>query len=163
MSGDARRALDICRRAVEIAELEGKRNLVSLMHVNQALNAMITQPKVRAIKNCSRLEKLILQAVVAEVNKHELLPYCYYKLDLFQVERTGVEETNFTNISKMLVTLAALDGFKMVSSTIAMAAVTRLGLCRLLLIDQKCSNIYQKIILNVSVDDVYYALTKTDI
>lgn len=67
VSGDARRALDICRRAAEIAESEGKNALVSMNHVNEALTAMITQPKVKAIKYCSRLQQLILQAVVAEV------------------------------------------------------------------------------------------------
>lgn len=41
-----------------------------------------------------------------------------------------------------------------------MAAVNKLGACRLLLTDQKCSDINQKIILNVSADDVYYALRK---
>lgn len=68
VSGDARRALDICRRAAEIAESESLNSLVSMSHVNQALNAMITQPKVKAIKYCSRLQQLILQAVVAEVS-----------------------------------------------------------------------------------------------
>lgn len=68
VSGDARRALDICRRAAELAETEGDYTLVSMTHVNNALNAMITQPKVQAIKHCSRLEQLILQAVVAEVS-----------------------------------------------------------------------------------------------
>ncbi|KRT86686.1 AAA protein [Oryctes borbonicus] len=67
VSGDARRALDICRRAVEIAESEGANTLVSMNHVNEALNAMITQPKVKAIKHCSRLQQLILQSIVAEV------------------------------------------------------------------------------------------------
>lgn len=68
VSGDARRALDICRRAAEFAETEGDYTLVSMGHVNSALDAMITQPKVQAIKHCSRLEQLILQAVVAEVS-----------------------------------------------------------------------------------------------
>ncbi|KAF5275085.1 hypothetical protein FQA39_LY07022 [Lamprigera yunnana] len=66
VSGDARRALDICRKAAEIAEVEGKYTLVTMVHVNAALNAMITQPKVQAIKHCSVLEKLILQSIVAE-------------------------------------------------------------------------------------------------
>lgn len=69
VSGDARRALDICRRAAEIAEKSGPQTLVSMVHVNEALNAMITQPKIQAIKRCSRLEKAILQAVIAEVNE----------------------------------------------------------------------------------------------
>ncbi|XP_072387920.1 uncharacterized protein [Diabrotica undecimpunctata] len=144
VSGDARRALDICRRAAEIAESEGKSQLVTMTHVNEALNAMITQPKVLAIKHCSKLEQLIMQSIVAEV------------------ERTGVEETTFCDVYKMLVTCSAIEGFKMVSSTIAQRAVCRLSASRLILADQKCNNIHQKIILNVSIDDVYYALQKNN-
>lgn len=60
----------------------------------------------------------------------------------------------------MFASLARLDGFKVVSRTRVLAAVNRLGACRLLLTDQKCSDMYQRIILNVSADDVYYALRK---
>lgn len=71
VSGDARRALDICRRAVELAELSEKANgtseQVSLSHVNQALTEMIANPKVQAIKSCSKMEQLFLQAIAAEV------------------------------------------------------------------------------------------------
>ncbi|RZC42601.1 origin recognition complex subunit 1 [Asbolus verrucosus] len=140
VSGDARRALDICRRAAEIAELEGNETLVTMSHVNEALKAMITQPKVRAIKNCSRLEQYILQAIISEV------------------ERTGVEETIFSDVYKMLTSLCVLNGFNSVSCTTALRAVSKLGACRLLLIDQKCHDLDQRIILNVSPDDVYYAL-----
>ncbi|CAG9768029.1 unnamed protein product [Ceutorhynchus assimilis] len=142
VSGDARRALDICRRAAELAEEEGKDQTVNIMHINEALNAMITQPQVMAMRKCSRLQKLLLQAVVAEI------------------ERTGVEETTFAEVFKMLVSCCALDGFKMVSSTIAQRALSQLSACKLILTDQKCSDIYQRIILNVSVHDVYFALKK---
>lgn len=71
VSGDARRALDICRRAVELAELSEKQSgiteQVSLFHVNQALTEMIANPKVQAIKCCSKMEQLFLQAIAAEV------------------------------------------------------------------------------------------------
>lgn len=65
VSGDARRALDICRRATEIAETKTmppspmkspmkspvKRNaLVGMLHVDQALKEMFTSPKITAIR-----------------------------------------------------------------------------------------------------------------
>nr|CAH7747819.1 unnamed protein product [Callosobruchus chinensis] len=140
VSGDARRALDICRRATEIAESEGKGQLVGMNHVNEALNMMITQPRVRAIKSCSRLQQLTLQAIVAEM------------------ERTGIEETSFNDVYKMLISCCAIDGFQSVSITVALSAVAKLSACRLILTDPKCCDIYQRIILNVSADDVYYAL-----
>ncbi|KAK9884035.1 hypothetical protein WA026_004968 [Henosepilachna vigintioctopunctata] len=142
VSGDARRALDICRRSAEIAEIEGSNTQVTMRHVNAALEAMITQPKVKAITHCSRLEKLLLQSIVAEV------------------ERTGIEETLFGDVYSMLVTLSALEGFKMVSVSLMASAVYRLTSSRLLLTDQKCVDFNQRIILNVSADDIYYALKK---
>ncbi|XP_066249026.1 origin recognition complex subunit 1 [Euwallacea similis] len=142
VSGDARRALDICRRAAEIAEAEGKGQLVNIMHINEALTAMITQPQVTTIRRSSRLQKLLLQAIVAEI------------------ERTGVEETSFVDVYTMLVSCCALDGFKMVSSTAAQRALWQLSASKLILTDQKCNDIYQRVILNVSIHDVYFALKK---
>lgn len=62
----------------------------------------------------------------------------------------------------MLVSIAAIDGFKMVSTTAALGAIARLGACRLLLTDQKSHDMDQRIILNISADDVYYALRKDE-
>ena len=55
VSGDARRALDICRRSTEIAEAEGKaaaaaNTLVRICHVDQALQEMFSSPKILAIR-----------------------------------------------------------------------------------------------------------------
>ena len=54
VSGDARRALDICRRSTEIAEVEGERKkgnqLVVMTHVNAALDEMFSSPKIVAIR-----------------------------------------------------------------------------------------------------------------
>lgn len=66
VSGDARRALDICRRAVELAE-QGQGEQVGLPHVNTALAEMIASPKVQAIRAASKMEQFFLQAIAAEV------------------------------------------------------------------------------------------------
>lgn len=52
MSGDARRALDICRRATEFAEgdAEGSDGTVAMQHVDQALAEMIASTKVQVIR-----------------------------------------------------------------------------------------------------------------
>lgn len=69
-----------------------------------------------------------------------------------------MEETVFEDVYKMLVSLCALNGFRTVTCTIALKAISRLSACRLLLVDSKTSDYDQNIILNVSPDDVYYAL-----
>ena len=54
VSGDARRALDICRRSTEIAELLSKKMLkdvlVGMSHVDEALQEMFSSPKIVAIR-----------------------------------------------------------------------------------------------------------------
>ena len=61
LSGDARRALDICRRATEIAETNKlppspskspmkRAALVGMLHVDQAIREMFTSPKIAAIR-----------------------------------------------------------------------------------------------------------------
>lgn len=70
VSGDCRRALDICRRAGEIAEETTDNSsdvCVSMKNVQQALEEMMASPKIRAIQNCSLMEQIFLRSVVAEV------------------------------------------------------------------------------------------------
>ena len=54
LSGDARRALDICRRSTEIAEMmavkQKKNVLVGMAHVDSALQEMFSSPKIVAIR-----------------------------------------------------------------------------------------------------------------
>lgn len=95
MSGDCRRALDICRRATEIAEeksADPKDHVVSFAHVNQALTEMFASPRVRAIRSCTKYEKLFLQAVAAEI------------------QRTGIEEVDFFGVLWQIAMLAPLLG-----------------------------------------------------
>lgn len=97
VSGDCRRALDICRRATEIAEEKctaGKDVEVNFAHINQALSEMFASPKVRAIKNCTTFEKLFLQAVASEIT------------------RTGIEEVEFHRVYWQIGTLAPVLGIK---------------------------------------------------
>lgn len=90
VSGDCRRALDICRRATEIAEKSmSDEKIVKFVHVNQALTEMFASPKVRAIKCCNKFEKLFLQAVAAEIT------------------RTGIEEVDFMGVYLQMGTLAS--------------------------------------------------------
>lgn len=93
VSGDCRRALDICRRAIEIAEAAGGDDVqVSMVHVQQAFGEMISSTKVQAIKACSRMEQVFLQAVEAEVT------------------RTGVEETVFLGVYTQFESILLLMG-----------------------------------------------------
>ena len=52
VSGDARRALDICRRATEIAQEKSGHasRLVGMMDVNDATQGMFSSPMIMAVK-----------------------------------------------------------------------------------------------------------------
>ncbi|XP_014487583.1 PREDICTED: origin recognition complex subunit 1 [Dinoponera quadriceps] len=139
VSGDARRALDICRRAAEITEIrEG--TTVCMEDVNQALSEMMANPKVQAIKHCSKMEQVFLQAVCAEVI------------------RTGVEEVCLKNVYKQFESLCCFDGFRAPNITEALDICDRLGNSRLLICEDSSNDIYQRMLLNVSKDDIHYAL-----
>ncbi|KAJ8684152.1 hypothetical protein QAD02_019944 [Eretmocerus hayati] len=142
VSGDARRALDICRRATEVAE-RNERELVSMMDVKLALDEMIASPKIQAIRHCSEAEKMFLQAVCVEVN------------------RTGVEEVIFKNVYYQMKPMCLMEGQEVPNSSEVLAICGRLVSYRLLTCDNPRRDILQKILLNVSTDDVHFALQNT--
>ncbi|KAK3004895.1 hypothetical protein RJ639_018717, partial [Escallonia herrerae] len=96
VSGDARRALEICRRAAELADYRIKKSalppngasaakaLVGMSEVEAAIQEMFQAPHIQVMRSCSKLSKIFLAAMV-----HEL-----YK--------TGMSETTFEKVSLKL-------------------------------------------------------------
>ncbi|XP_003692183.2 origin recognition complex subunit 1 [Apis florea] len=144
VSGDARRALDICRRAIEIAESRNAET-ISLQDVTEAVSEMIASAKVQAIKHCSKMEQIFLQAVSSEVM------------------RTSIEEVYFKDAYKQLESLCSFDGIEIPTVTEVLAICRRLGSNRLLICEHSRNDIYQKILLNVSTDDIHYAMQELDL
>ena len=50
ISGDARSALDIARRATEIAQSEKGAGLVGIPHIDRAVQEMFSSAKIQAIR-----------------------------------------------------------------------------------------------------------------
>lgn len=144
VSGDARRALDICRRAIEIAESRNAET-ISLQDVTEAVSEMIASAKVQAIKHCSKMEQIFLQAVSSEIM------------------RTSIEEVYFKDAYKQLESLCSFDGIEIPTVTEVLAICRRLGSSRLLICEHSKNDIYQKILLNVSTDDIHYAMQELDL
>lgn len=103
VSGDARRALQICRRAVEIAELEYRVSLqqqdserpqsfhVKIPHIAKAINETINSPIAKYVSTLSFTSKLLLTAV------------------LLRMKRSGVSENPLGDVideMKILLTMA---------------------------------------------------------
>ncbi|KAF3835802.1 hypothetical protein F7725_028360 [Dissostichus mawsoni] len=144
LSGDARRCLDICRRATEICEHSAadtsSTGLVGMSHVMDALNEMFSSAYITAIKCVSVQEQLFLRAIIAEFR------------------RLGLEEATFQQVFVQHQALCRVEGLQPVSVSEGLAVCQRLGACRLLLLEPSRLGVLQRVRLNVSQDDVLYAL-----
>lgn len=147
VSGDARRALDICRRSTEIAEREtesegGRKEdvLVRIGHVDTALKEMFSSPKMIAIRNLATQEQLFLRAIVAEF------------------QHSGIEEAEFGKLYTHHLTLCRFEGVPPPTTSELSAICWRLGSSRLLLVEAGRMDLHARVRLNVTPDDVLCAL-----
>ncbi|XP_019738192.1 origin recognition complex subunit 1 isoform X1 [Hippocampus comes] len=144
LSGDARRCLDICRRATELCEHSATntstRRLVGMNHVMDALNEMFSSSFITAVKSASVQEQLFLRAVIAEFR------------------RLGLEEATFQQVFIQHQALCRVEGLQSISVSEVLAVCQRLGACRLLLLETSRLGVLQRIRLNISQDDILYAL-----
>ncbi|KAM9410671.1 origin recognition complex subunit 1 isoform 2-T2 [Pholidichthys leucotaenia] len=144
LSGDARRCLDICRRATEICEHSAldasATGLVGMNHVMEALNEMFSSAYVTAIKCASTQEQLFIRAVITEFR------------------RLGLEEATFQQVFVQHQDLCRVEGLQPINVSEGLAVCQRLGACRLLLLESSRLGVLQRIRLNVSEDDILFAL-----
>nr|Q58DC8.2 RecName: Full=Origin recognition complex subunit 1 [Bos taurus] len=144
LSGDARRCLDICRRATEICEFSCQKpdspGLVTTAHLLEAIDEMFSSSYITAIKNSSVLEQSFLRAILAEFR------------------RSGLEEATFQQVYIQHVALCRMEGLPYPTMSETMAVCSRLGACRLLLVEPSRNDVLRRVRLNVSQDDVLYAL-----
>ncbi|NXJ30753.1 ORC1 protein, partial [Dicrurus megarhynchus] len=143
LSGDARRCLDICRRATEICEFARQKRtqeIVRMAHVTEAIDEMFSSPYVNAIRNASLHEQIFLKAILAEFR------------------RAGVEEATVQQVYQHHVALCRMEGLQSPTVSEIMAICSRLGACRLLLVEASNKYLHMRVRLNLSQDDVMYAL-----
>ncbi|NXY68213.1 ORC1 protein, partial [Glareola pratincola] len=143
LSGDARRCLDICRRATEICEFASQKRtpeIVRMAHVMEAIDEMFSSPYINAIRNASLHEQIFLKAILAEFR------------------RAGVEEAAVQQVYHQHVALCRMEGMQSPTISEIMAVCSRLGACRLLLVESSNKYLHMRVRLNISQDDVMYAL-----
>merc|ERR1719153_1032180 len=139
LSGDARRALDICRRATEMAEAQGLK-MIGMKHVTMAHQEMFSSPKIMAIRSCSKYEQFLLKVMVSEFH------------------RTGVEETSINAVFREMLICLRTEGLETLSLPGTMAMVARLSATRLLLSEHMKNGLETKLRLNVATEDINFAL-----
>ncbi|KAE8037143.1 hypothetical protein FH972_009762 [Carpinus fangiana] len=152
ISGDARRALEICRRAAEIKDYNIKKlksttnsvpsgkSLVSMAEVEAAIQEMFQAPHIQIMKSCSKLSKIFLTAMV-----HEL-----YK--------TGMGETTFEKLAMTVSCLCTSNGEAFPGYDTLLKVGCKLGECRIILCESGAKHRLQKLQLNFPSDDVSFAL-----
>ncbi|NWI20458.1 ORC1 protein, partial [Crypturellus soui] len=143
LSGDARRCLDICRRATEICEFASQKNtsgIVRMAHITEAIDEMFSSPYINAIRGASLHEQIFLKAILAEFR------------------RAGVEEATVQQVYHQHVALCRIEGMQSPTVSEIMAVCSRLGACRLLLVESSNKYLHMRVRLNISQDDVMYAL-----
>jgi len=163
VSGDARRALEICRRAVEIAELRHKKDaaanaispdsavttedgssaaiaLVQMPDVDQALKAMFSASTVVAIRNASLHEKIFMSSIFMEQ------------------KRTGAPSCEYGALCSRHVAVCKMHSLDIPNATELASICVRLNISRLILLEGGIPERHQQVRLNVSEDDVAFAL-----
>ncbi|NWU38873.1 ORC1 protein, partial [Hylia prasina] len=143
LSGDARRCLEICRRATEICELARQKRtpeIVRMAHVTEAIDEMFSSPYVNAIRNASLHEQIFLKSILAEFR------------------RAGVEEATVQQVYHHHMALCRMEGLQSPTVSEIMAICSRLGACRLLLVEASSKYLHTRVRLNLGQDDVMYAL-----
>ncbi|KAG0242765.1 Origin recognition complex, subunit 1 [Mortierella sp. GBA43] len=163
VSGDARRALDICRRAVEIVETNTQKSeeqrqrsalrnptedlgpapeleQVTIRIVDQAIKEMFASPNVRLIQTASLHQKMFLVALTS------------------RLRRLGLAEVEFSEIAHTHLQLCRLHNIEPPMLSDLSTICASLGSSRCLLVESGKQDIRQRVRLSVSEEDVIMAL-----
>jgi origin recognition complex subunit 1 len=164
VSGDVRRALELCRRAAEIAEAEQattaaaaavapvdgdggdeatqppEQQLVQMEHITAAVKELFGEPHMVALRTAGPHAKVALCALLCEMR------------------RTGLADVAMEDVYVRYAELCRMHGVVAAAWGAAAAAVGRLGEARVLLCEPGALGAAQRVALNVSVDSVEYTL-----
>ncbi|XP_074579369.1 LOW QUALITY PROTEIN: origin of replication complex subunit 1-like [Curcuma longa] len=158
MSGDVRRALQICRLAAEIADYQFKQSLLSnqssgslddlmkekqrvgMTHIQAALDEVFQESHIQFVKTSSGLSKIFLAAMVRELY------------------RTGLGETNFEKIATTVISMCSSNGVAPPEWDTIMKVGCKLGESRIILCEEATKHRLQKLQFNFPSDDVSLAL-----
>ncbi|CAM8924572.1 unnamed protein product [Rhodiola kirilowii] len=152
ISGDARRALEICRRAAELADYNAKNQstdkmcavsgkaLVGMKEVQAAIQEMFQAPHMQVMRSSSRLSKIFLAAMVYELYK------------------TGVSETTFEKLAMTVSSLCSSNSEALPDWDTLLRVGCKLGECRVIICEEGARHRLQKLQLNFPSDDVAFAL-----
>ncbi len=115
--------------------------VVTMEHVLRAHEEMFTSPKVTAIRSCSLFQQHFLRAIVCDFVK------------------SGIEETTLARVVERLTELLAVEGLRALHSTAVHSVCNELSGSRLIVAEHARLGQHMRIRLNVSQEDVTFALS----
>ncbi|KAJ3163321.1 Origin recognition complex, subunit 1 [Geranomyces variabilis] len=151
VSGDARRALDICRRGVELleqslrtAEAENRptdKKLVTMSVIDRAVKEMFAQPAVQSVARASTHQRIFLIAV------------------LKVVRRLGTASVEFADVADEHLKLCTLGGVTAPRNCDIVKLCEELGVARLLITEaNRAGDRRQRLQVAGAVEDVVTAV-----
>ncbi|XP_062233423.1 origin of replication complex subunit 1 [Phragmites australis] len=158
MSGDARRALEICRRAAEFADYRIKQSqqsgqtsfsankgdgVVCMGDIEAAIQEVFQAPHIQVMKNCPKFGKVILVAMV-----HELY-------------RSGLGEVMFDKLATTVLSWCHANRELLPGYDTLLKICCKLGESKIILCEEGSKHKLQKLQLNYPSDDVTFALKES--
>jgi Cdc6-like AAA superfamily ATPase len=146
VSGDARRALDICRRAIEIVEERVKKGgkgpkgtHVTIAVINEAVREMFSSPAVTFVQQCSLHQKLFLVSVLK----------CS--------QRNGLADVEFGEVAQQHVQTCKWHHIEAPGTSDLMRVCESLGQTKALVVEGGRLDLGMRIALNISEGDLVMA------
>jgi len=156
VSGDVRRALDLCRRACFIAERQHQQqsqssdsqvSLVTVQHVDEGIAEMFCSIHNQALNHSSLHEKLFVWFVVCELRFSGLMEATFRKV----AERHILFCTQHLEITLMVPTSSQL-----------LQVCHRLNESKLIIVENQRADVEKRILLNINPSDVIFVLRNDD-
>ncbi|KAI8987250.1 P-loop containing nucleoside triphosphate hydrolase protein [Mycotypha africana] len=147
VSGDARRALDICRRAVEIVEsrLAAKEkgipapDKVTIAIVDEAVREMFSSPSIAFVRSCSLHQKIFLVACMQTFRE------------------IGLKEIEFGDVAHHHIEICKWHNLEPPNTSDLMRICESLGQTRAILMEGGRMDIAMRLALNLAEEDVVMA------
>ncbi|KAK9950817.1 hypothetical protein M0R45_006284 [Rubus argutus] len=189
ISGDARRALEICRRAAEITDYRIKKlisspnnasgasvlvlyriymfqlcrkALVGMAEVDAAIQEMFQAPHIQVMKTCSKLSKIYLTAMVYELYKTGMGETTFEKnIHPGKMDNSQSAAQMETKLFDFVYNLCTSNGEAFPGHDTLLKVGCKLGECRIILCESGAKHRLQKLQLNFPSDDVAFALKES--
>ncbi|KAK6119795.1 hypothetical protein DH2020_046464 [Rehmannia glutinosa] len=176
VSGDARRALEICRRAAELADYRAKRSPISIADAtgrtfnNIFISCFILFREsdfliVKVIVGMADIDAAIKEMFQAPhiqvIRSCSRLSKIFLAAMVHELYKTGMGETTFEKLATTVSCFCSSNGEIFPGYDTLLKVGCKLGECRILLCEASTRHKLQKLQLNYPSDDVTFALKES--